>query len=111
MVKGTSKQECLGQLQAAIEELHKCGATHRRTVPVHEVFKGKTLWKGLVEVFWLTGHPRAKRCYAWYNCDELDEDTPRYVIVLEVPPVIGPATAVKAAIAEARGNRKPTGTG
>jgi len=34
-------------------------------VPVHEVFQGKTLWQGDVEVFDLAGHPKAKRAYGW----------------------------------------------
>jgi hypothetical protein len=37
---------------------------HRATVPVHEVFRGKTVWQGDVEVFDINGHPKAKRCYA-----------------------------------------------
>jgi hypothetical protein len=53
------------KLQVAIQELHKCGAVHRQSVPVHEVFRGKTVWGGEVEVFDLNGHPKAKRCYAW----------------------------------------------
>jgi hypothetical protein len=30
-------------------------------VPVREVFRGKTIWQGNVEVFDLDGHPKAKR--------------------------------------------------
>ena len=38
-------------------------------VPVHEVFNGQTVWHGDVEVFDLTGHPKAKRAYAWSHLD------------------------------------------
>ena len=54
----------LDRLQVAIQELHRCGAVYRQTVPVHEVFRGETVWQGQVEVFDLTAHPKAKRCYA-----------------------------------------------
>ncbi len=89
------KQKYLDRLQASIQALHKCRATHRRTVAVHEVFKGKTLWKGEVEVFWLTGHPQAKRCYAWGD----PQNSGKITVILEGRPVIGPATAVRAALA------------
>jgi hypothetical protein len=60
-----NKQEYLARLQMAIEHLHKCRAEWRETVPVHEMFQGQTVWQGDVEVFDLTGHPKAKRCYGW----------------------------------------------
>jgi len=71
-------------------------AAHRRTVQVKEVFKTQTLWVGEVEIFWLTGHPQAKRCYAWAS--SLKEGQEEFRTVLEIPPVIGPATAVRAAL-------------
>jgi hypothetical protein len=91
------KQEYLKRLQEAIQQQYKCRATHRRTVAVHEVVKGKTVWNGNLEVFWLTGHPGAKRCFAW-SCRE-GETNEQIVAILENPPVIGPATAVRTAIA------------
>jgi len=49
-----------------------------------------------VEVFDLVGHTKAQRCYAWaYDV----ETGSRTVAVLELPPVISPITAVRAAIA------------
>jgi hypothetical protein len=48
-----------------IQHLHGCGAAWVESMPVHEVFRGKTVWRGDVEVFTLTGHPKAKRCYGW----------------------------------------------
>jgi hypothetical protein len=59
-----NKQEYLDRLQVAIQELHKCGASWRNTVPVHDVFRGQTVWQGAVEVFDLNRQPKAKRCYA-----------------------------------------------
>ena len=97
----TNRQEYLGRLQAGIEKLHNCRATYRRMVLVQEVIKGRTLWKGEVEVFWLTGHPQAKRCFAWANPEWVDDDGKQFAAVLEIPPVIGPATAVKSALAAA----------
>jgi len=60
-----NKHDYLAQLQVAIEQLHDCAATRLKTVPVHENFQGKTVWKGDVEVFDLHYHQKAKRCYAW----------------------------------------------
>jgi hypothetical protein len=61
-----------------------------------EQFRGQTVWDGVVEVFNLTGHPRAKRCYGWTF---IENDEPHYVTVLELPPVDSPHAAVRAAIA------------
>jgi hypothetical protein len=38
-------QEYLYRLQVAVQELHKCGAVHHQTVPVHEGFRGETVWE------------------------------------------------------------------
>ena len=64
--------------------MHGCGAVHHETVHVHEVFQGKTVWEGDVEVFDLMQHPKAKRAYAWAH---LDGDETNFVAVLEIPPV------------------------
>jgi hypothetical protein len=89
----------LAELGAKIRLLHGCDAVHRQAVPVKEVFRGQTVWDGEVEVFDLIGHTKAKRCYAWgYPNDEKPERLD-VVTVLEVPPVLSPETAVKAAIA------------
>lgn len=81
-------------MQIAIQELHKCGAVWRVSVPVREAFRGKTLWRGDVEVFHLTGHPRAKRCYGWTH-GEPEE----FVTILELPPVDSPQSAVRVGVA------------
>jgi hypothetical protein len=98
-----NRREYVDRLQVAIQHLHKCGAVWRETVPVHEVFRGQTAWRGDVEVFDLTGHPKAKRAYAWSHLDGPQDEDERFVAVLEVPPVTDAQTAVKAAIvAEAK---------
>jgi hypothetical protein len=93
-----NKQDYIARVQTAVQHLHNCGAIHRKTVPVHEVFRGQTVWQGNVEVFDLTGHPKAKRCYAWSHLDGPNDERTRYVAVLEIPPVESAKTAVQASI-------------
>ena len=93
-----SKQDYLEKLSRAISQLHNCGAIHCETVPVHEIFEGQTVWKGEVEVFDLTGHPETTRAYGWSCRDGVNDETERYVTVLELPPVTSPLTAVRASI-------------
>lgn len=60
------------------------------SVPVREIFRGKTLWKGDVEVFDLSGHSKAKRCYGWsYGQPE------QFITILKLPVVDSPESAVK----------------
>jgi len=85
------------RLQDAIRRMHGCTAGHVAKSPVTELFKGKIVWQGEVEVFVLHGHPTAQRCYAWAYQD--DEGKEHYTAVLEIPPVNSPRTAVQAALA------------
>jgi hypothetical protein len=78
--------------------LHGCGATYRETVPVHEVFQGKTVWQGEVEVFDLHSHAKAKRAYAWSHGDGPNDEGERFVAVLEIPPVDSAKRAVQVQI-------------
>ena len=93
-----NKVEYLLHLQVAIQHLHKCGATWRDTVPVHEVFQGKTVWKGDVEVFDLHNHPKAERCFAWGHLKGEKDERTRLVAVLDIRPVKDPVTAVRVQI-------------
>ena len=87
----------LGTLRGAIIRLEpRDDAAHVSTVPVKEVFQGKTVWEGEVEVFRLTGHPKAERCYAWAY--QGDDGRTHYTVVLKLPPVKSPQDAVRAAI-------------
>jgi hypothetical protein len=87
--------ERIENLRKAVETMHKCKARHVESKPVIELFKGQVAWDGVVEAFELTGHPHAKRCYAW---SYTDKGEPQYVTVLEIPPVDSAETAVKIAI-------------
>ena len=93
-----NKSDYLARVQVAIMQLHDCSATWRESVPIHEVFRGETVWKGDVEVFDLDGHPKAKRCYGWSHPEGEDNKGERFVAVLELPPVVSPVTAVRASI-------------
>ena len=88
------------ELKEVIRRLHGVESTHRQSIPVKEVFQGKTVWEGIVEVFELHGHPKANIAYAWTH-DTDDPDQPRRsVTVLQVPPAVSPETAVRVAIAQ-----------
>ena len=93
-----------GALAECIEKDGGCEAIHAGTVPVKEVFNGVTVWDGEVEVYDLAGHPNAARCYAWavQSGDDWEVTT-----VLEIPPVVSPQTAVKAAIVARARQAKP----
>jgi len=82
------------KIKRAIRSQHGCEAVHLRTKPVHQKFKGKTIWKGEVEVF-SVDHATAKRCYGW-TLDNAD-----CVIVLELPPVHSAGSAVQVVLANA----------
>ena len=88
--------EKIKEVQEAIRVMHGCESRHVASVPVHEVFQGQTAWQGMVEVFDLLCHQKAKRCYAW-QYQEGNET--KSVTVLEIPPVDSPESAVKVAIA------------
>jgi hypothetical protein len=88
------------ELRDVIYKLHGAQATHRQSVPVKEVFNGKTVWEGIVEVFDLRGHPKANTAYAWSHAtDDLANPT-RHITVLHIPPAVSPETAVRAAIVQ-----------
>ena len=88
----------LDELRDTIHRLHGAQATHVESVPVKEVFQGKTVWDGVVEVFDLHGHPEAGRVYAWAHKTDDPERPERHVVVLHIAPVVSPVTAVRAAI-------------
>jgi hypothetical protein len=91
------------QLKRAVEAQHGCTATLIQSAPVKETFDGKTVWDGVVHVFQIHGHPKAKKAYAWSSPIE-GSDKRRFFAVLHVPPVTSPVEAVRAAIvAEKRG--------
>lgn len=89
----------LGYIEAlayAIKQGFSCEAKHLESVYVKEVFQGQTAWEGKVEVFELTGHPKANRAYGWgFDKDGQTE----FSTVLGIPPITDPPKAVKAYIA------------
>ena len=88
-------KDYIERLKQVIFQLHKVRATHAGAVPVKKRFLGKTLWKGDVEIFNLTGHPQAKVCYGWPHPEADDNKGGRFVTVLEIHPVDSPQRAVK----------------
>ena len=88
----------LDHLRDVIRKMHGSHATHVESVPVKETWNGETIWDGIVEVFDLHNHPKARRVYAWSHKTDSDED--RHVTVLHLPPVVDPITAVRAAIVQ-----------
>jgi hypothetical protein len=99
-----NRQEYHGRLQAAIQQLHECGSVWRQTVPAHEVFRGKTVWQGELEVFEITGHFKAKRGYAWSHREGENDQGERFVAVLELPPAGDARSAVQVAtVSDSRG--------
>jgi hypothetical protein len=85
-------------LQEAIRKAYGCDSKHAASEPVEEVFQGKAVWKGVVEVFDLIGHSKAKQCYAWGHAMRDTGNEVRFVTVLGVPPVVSAVTAVRASI-------------
>jgi hypothetical protein len=84
------------KLKDAIRATHGCESLWAGFKPVKEVFEGQIAWEGIVDIFDLVGHPKAKRAYAW---SYRDGDKTTSVAVLELPPVNSPESAVKVAIA------------
>lgn len=84
-------------LQKSILDLHGCKATWIKSVPVKEVFEGEIVWEGIVQVFDLIDHPKAKRCYAWsYSLGGSKKR--KFFAVLHQGAVNSPEKAVKATI-------------
>lgn len=90
-----SRQE-VDALADAVERLHQARAVFVTSVTVDEQFQGKTVWKGVVSQFDLSGHPTATRCYAW--SEPGDSGKVKYFAVLHSPPVDSPQKAVQASM-------------
>jgi hypothetical protein len=95
------------ELRDVIRNLHNAKATHVESVHVTEVFQGKTIWDGMVEVFDLKGHPKTHRAYAWTHATDDPKHPRRSVTVLHIPPAISPQTAVQTAILQEIRNANP----
>ena len=88
--------ERIDKIRHAVETTQHCKARHVGYEMVIELFRDELAWDGIVDIFDLEGHPKAKRCYAW---SFMQDGEPQYTTVLEIPPVDSAETAVKIAIA------------
>jgi hypothetical protein len=88
------------ELKDVIFKLHGVDSTHSQSVPLKEVFNGKTIWEGIVEVFDLHGRDKANTAYAWSHATDDPTNPKRHVTVLDIPPAVSPETAVRAAIVQ-----------
>jgi hypothetical protein len=62
-------------------------------LPVKETFGDETVWEGIVHVFKINGHPRARMAYAWSSPIE-GGDKRQFFAVLHQRPVTSPVEAV-----------------
>jgi len=88
----------IAELQDVIRKLHGVESRHIESVAVKEIFHGKTVWEGVVEVFELIGHPKASRVYAWAHDGKRPSESS--VAVLHGGPITSAATAVRAALVQ-----------
>jgi len=95
------------ELREAIRRLHAVESKHVESVPVKEVFQGKTVWEGIVEVFELVGHPKAPRAYAWAHDTDNPKKPRRHVTVLHIHPITSAREAVRAAIVQESRSLEP----
>ena len=94
-----ASNQYIHQLKQVILRLHNVSAKWVESVSVEEIHNGQVIWRGTVEVFGITGHPKAKRAYAWSHLDGDKDKRTRFVAVLELPPVVSPQTAVRTSLA------------
>ncbi len=52
------------QLKDAIRRLHGCESEYAGREEIMETFQDETVWNGYVEIFNISGHPQATRCYS-----------------------------------------------
>jgi hypothetical protein len=86
------------ELRGVIRQLHGVESRHLESIPVKEMFQGKTVWEGVVEVFELIGHPTAVRLYAWTHVTDDPTNPRRHVTVLHSHPIKSAEDAVRAVI-------------
>jgi hypothetical protein len=98
----------IGEFQKIILKLHGVESSHIESVPVREVFQGKTVWDGIVEMFALKDHPQASKVYAWAHDTDDPKKPVRHVTVLHVEPVTSPELAVRAFIVQEYRNAQAT---
>jgi hypothetical protein len=82
------------ELQNTIRATEGCESWWEASIKVTEQLHNGTGWSGVVEVFALVDHPRAKHAYGWTY---LDGNEKRTTVVLKLPPVDSPQTAIRIA--------------
>jgi|SRR5882672_3468815 len=92
--------EHLLQLKDAIRRLYGCESEYAGREEVMETFQDEDelVWNGYVEIFNLSGHPQATKCYAWSDFTGEDDEGERFITVLKLPPIDSPEAAVRAVI-------------
>lgn len=89
----------IARLQNAIRQLHRCESKYVESVTVSGsclFLQEGTVGESEVAVFELSDNPQAKRAYAWsYRAG----NNTNCVVVLEIPPITSPRTALEAATA------------
>jgi hypothetical protein len=94
LYRAMKKEAYIARLARAIELEHGCKAHHLYSELVNERFSAIGITTGLVvEIFSLDGYAQTRFCYAWAYPTMEDPIT----MVLQVPPVISPTSAVRAA--------------
>ena len=88
--------EQIENIQKAVERHAGCRADACESNPVTEGYLDQIVWEGVVEVFDLDGHPKAKRAYGWQFWEGKNA---QYTVVLGIPPIDSPNAAVRASIA------------
>jgi hypothetical protein len=89
------------QLKRLIETQHGAKSTFAKSVRIHRQVEGQANWDGLVHVFDLNNHPKAKRAFAW-SSPISGGGGPRFFAVLQMDAITTPIQAVKAASAAIR---------
>jgi len=89
-----AKREYIEKLQNVILQRHACEAAWLKSMPVRDVFRDQIIWDGCVELFSLSGHPKAKTAYAWVDQEGKHGVGEKIETVLEIPPVDSPLTAI-----------------
>ena len=86
-------------IKCAVEKEIGGIARHITSTPVIETFDESLLWEGVVETFEIGCNPTVKRCYGFaYR----DDETLRYVAIVETDEVNSPKMAVKTFVASQR---------
>lgn len=93
------KPHRIDQLAAGVKRIYGCDATWIRTHPASKDWYGDFASDGVVQVYELSGHDRAERCYVW-NYQQHGQWY--YTTLLEIPPVSDPESAVKAGVTRRR---------